>query len=189
LIWRSRWVTDDGIVECREALAFPGDALRAVVLRRIIAVEGEAHVRVHLEARGDYGKDPLSELEQATGIWTARTGPNRLRWSGAVGARPSSSRNRRHLTMELSVGAGQFHDLVLEVGLGQLPDEPIDSEDAWIATTTAWEEAVPPLSDCLSPPESRHSYAVLPGAHDFEWRNGRCSDYKPARAKRGWAKL
>ena len=86
LIWRSRWVTDDGIVECREALAFPGDPLRAVVLRRVIAVEGDAHVQVHLEARADYGKDPLSEVELAKGIWTARTGPNRLRWSGAAGA-------------------------------------------------------------------------------------------------------
>ena len=163
LIWRSRWVTDDGIVECREALAFPGDPLRAVVLRRVIAVEGDAHVQVHLEARADYGKDPLSEVELAKGIWTARTGPNRLRWSGAAGARPSSSRNRRHLMMELSVGAGQSHDLVLEVGVGHLPDEPIDSEDAWIATAAAWEDAVPPLSDCLSPPEARHSYAVLRG--------------------------
>ena len=25
LIWRSRWVTGDAIIECREALAFPGD--------------------------------------------------------------------------------------------------------------------------------------------------------------------
>src|SRR5690242_19662011 len=25
LIWRSRWVTTTGVIECREALAFPGD--------------------------------------------------------------------------------------------------------------------------------------------------------------------
>ncbi|MFE4056010.1 trehalase-like domain-containing protein [Streptomyces sp. NPDC059096] len=25
LIWRCRWATDEGVVECREALAFPGD--------------------------------------------------------------------------------------------------------------------------------------------------------------------
>ena len=31
LIWRSRWVTGNGVVECREALAFPGDPHRAVV--------------------------------------------------------------------------------------------------------------------------------------------------------------
>ncbi|MDQ3827273.1 MAG: DUF5911 domain-containing protein, partial [Actinomycetota bacterium] len=33
LIWRSRWVTETGIIECREALAFPGDLDQAVLLR------------------------------------------------------------------------------------------------------------------------------------------------------------
>jgi alpha,alpha-trehalase len=37
LIWRSRWVTSGGITECREALAFPGEQGRAVLLRRIIS--------------------------------------------------------------------------------------------------------------------------------------------------------
>ena len=45
LIWRSRWVTRHGIIECREALAFPGDPHRAVLLRRIIAVDGRRPVR------------------------------------------------------------------------------------------------------------------------------------------------
>lgn len=30
LIWRNRWVTHDGVIECREALAFPGDPDRVV---------------------------------------------------------------------------------------------------------------------------------------------------------------
>src|SRR4051794_32220350 len=42
MIWRSRWVTTDGIIECREALAYPGDSNRAVLLRRLIAVRGDA---------------------------------------------------------------------------------------------------------------------------------------------------
>jgi alpha,alpha-trehalase len=163
LIWRSRWVTDHGIVECREALAFPGDPLRAVVLRRIVAAEGEARVRVHLEARAEYGKDPLSEIALENGIWTARTGPHHVRWQGAAEARPSSARNRRHLTMDLVLGTGQHHDLVLEVGPNGCSEEPTDSEEAWSATAAAWNDAVPLLSDCLSPPEARHSYAVLRG--------------------------
>jgi hypothetical protein len=36
LIRRSRWVTQEGVVECREALAFPGDPHRAAVLRRVL---------------------------------------------------------------------------------------------------------------------------------------------------------
>jgi GH15 family glucan-1,4-alpha-glucosidase len=52
LIWRSRWITDDAIVECREALALPSRRDRAVVLRRIEAVEGSARMRVRLRADG-----------------------------------------------------------------------------------------------------------------------------------------
>ena len=54
LIWRNRWVTDDGIVECREALAFPGDSHRAVILRRILVREGTARVHVVLDPRGRF---------------------------------------------------------------------------------------------------------------------------------------
>lgn len=43
LIWRSRWVTETGVIECRDASAFPGDPDRVVLLRRIIAAEGDAH--------------------------------------------------------------------------------------------------------------------------------------------------
>ena len=50
LIWRSRWITDDGVIECREALALPSRADRAVVLRRVQAVQGRARVRVVLDA-------------------------------------------------------------------------------------------------------------------------------------------
>ena len=35
LVWRSRWVTRDAVVECREALAFPGERDRVVLLRRV----------------------------------------------------------------------------------------------------------------------------------------------------------
>ena len=42
LIWRSRWVTVDAIIECREALALPSHPDRAVILRRVIARHGTA---------------------------------------------------------------------------------------------------------------------------------------------------
>ncbi|HYZ52419.1 MAG TPA: trehalase-like domain-containing protein [Streptosporangiaceae bacterium] len=46
LIWHSRWITSDGVIECREALAFPGDPGRVIVLRRVLAVRGAARIRV-----------------------------------------------------------------------------------------------------------------------------------------------
>jgi hypothetical protein len=53
LIWRSRWVTTDGIVECREALALPADAHTAVLLRRIHAVDGQPRLRIALDVRAE----------------------------------------------------------------------------------------------------------------------------------------
>ena len=46
LIWRSRWVGDTKI-ECREALAMPADPHRAVLLRRVEALDGPAKVTWH----------------------------------------------------------------------------------------------------------------------------------------------
>ncbi|MEU1628623.1 hypothetical protein ABZ746_25605 [Streptomyces sp. NPDC020096] len=51
LIWRSRWVIEDGIVECREALAFPGAPHRAIVLRRVTARDARAQLTVFLAPR------------------------------------------------------------------------------------------------------------------------------------------
>lgn len=163
LIWHSRWVTDEGIIECRDALAFPGELERVVLLRRIIASEGPAHVRVLLDARGGYGSDPFSDIERDHGIWSARSGSLRLRWQGAPTARPSPGRTHRHLAMDLTVPAGGHHDLVLEIGGGPLSPQPIDAQDTWDRTEAAWKDAVPRLDECLSPAEARHNYAVLRG--------------------------
>ena len=54
LIWRSRWVTGDhATTECREALAFPGDPHRLVLLRQVVATSRPARVQVVLQPRAD----------------------------------------------------------------------------------------------------------------------------------------
>lgn len=163
LIWRSRWVTEDGVIECREALAFPGEPGRVVVLRRVMAVDCEAHVTVDLDARAGFGSDPLIDLELEDGIWTGRSGRLRLRWQGGQAARPTPGRVQRRLSMELTIPAGQHHDLVLELSEQQLPDEPPDSDAAWRATEASWQEIVPHLGDTLDRRDSRQSYTVLRG--------------------------
>lgn len=50
LIWHSRWTTEGGVIECREALAFPGDPERLVLLRRLIAV-GSGHAAALTKGR------------------------------------------------------------------------------------------------------------------------------------------
>jgi hypothetical protein len=160
LIWRSRWVTTTGIVECREALAFPGDPHCVVVLRRIMATDGPTRVRVVLDARAGFGIHPMGSLRADGGVWTARTGGLHLRWSGGGAARPSPGGG---LELFIDLEPGAHHDLVLELSDRELTDGPVRAEPAWKATDTAWAAAVPRLDGTLAARDVRHSYAVLRG--------------------------
>ncbi|WP_458688787.1 trehalase-like domain-containing protein [Nocardia tengchongensis] len=86
LIWNSRWVTGSTVIECRDALAFPSDEHRVVVLRRLRALHGEARVLVELNPVHDYGRAPLRDVRRADEAWEAWCGRLRLRWSGAADA-------------------------------------------------------------------------------------------------------
>ncbi|MFG2311544.1 glycoside hydrolase family 15 protein [Streptomyces sp. NPDC048566] len=164
LVWRSRWVTDDGITECREALAFPGDAHRAVVLRRVIAVEGSARITVRLVPAAGFGADPLRALHRDdAGTWTGRAGALVLRWSGAGAARPApDARRPEGLVLDLTLKPGEHHDLVLELSDTPLA-EPVDPDRAWEATEAAWARQVPRLETTLAPGDARHAYSVMRG--------------------------
>ena len=160
LIWRSRWVTDSGIVECREALAFPADPHRVVLLRRIVATSGDADVHVVFNPRGGFGTEDFTDLHHHGPTWTGRTGDLQVRWSGA----PEHTRESSGvLRADFTIPAGSHHDLVLEISDATLPDAVPDPGDEWLATETAWHEAVPELANCLEPRDARHSYAVLRG--------------------------
>ena len=166
LIWRSRWITDDGLVECREALAFPGHTDRVVLLRRIVAKRGTARVQVTVDVRAGFGHHLMGHLSSLDGVWTGRSGPLRWRWSGAQHARRVSRAGERGQPLHavLVVPEGEHHDLVLEIGgEGQLPDVLPDPDVAWEATAAAWARSVPNLERGLAPRDARHSYAVLRG--------------------------
>jgi hypothetical protein len=163
LIWRSRWVTDQGIVECREALAFPGDPHRAIVLRRVTKAENRVRLGVLLDARAGFGAARLRDLRRDDdGVWTGRAGDLHLRWSGAAEARPDEDAPGR-LLMELEVDPGQDVDLVLEISDLPLDDPPPDPGRSWEATEAAWARTVPDLRDAVAPRDSCQSYAVLRG--------------------------
>lgn len=53
LILGSRWVSTTAVTECHEALAFPGEPNRLVLLRRIEATLDVAHVQVALDVRAE----------------------------------------------------------------------------------------------------------------------------------------
>ncbi|WP_112469876.1 glycoside hydrolase family 15 protein [Streptomyces triticisoli] len=160
LIWRSRWITTDGVVECRETLAFPGEAGRLVLLRRLLAVDGTAHVRVVLDPCADYGRAPrTSPHRDDNGVWHLNTGHHRLRWQGAA----SATVRAEGLTADLLLEPGERHDLVLECSDSPLPHTPARADRAWAATEQAWQQGVPTMEQTIAPRDARRAYAILRG--------------------------
>ena len=165
LIWRSRWVTRGAVIECREALAFPGDPDRIVLLRQVHAVRGDARVRVVLEPRAGFGRYGSHGLSLNDGIWSGTSGRLRWRWQGGGRARPHPVEHGRGelLTLELTVPAGERHDLVLEIGEGGLVGPVPDPAAAWRSTESGWAQARPSLEQAIAPRDARHAWAVLRG--------------------------
>ena len=159
LIWRSRWVTDAGIVECREALAYPGHPRHLVLLRTVHAVQGPASVDVTLRPRGDYDATPMTDLRHAGGSWTFRCGQLHGRWTAGAGARGHGDA----ISARLELDPGQRRHLVLELSDEPLPAEPPDAADTWRATEATWQERVPTPETVLAPRDTAHSLAVLHG--------------------------
>ena len=137
----------------------PADPHRAVILRRIVAVEGAARVNVVLDVRAGFGRSKMTELSRAGGCWTGRSGRIRFRWSGAARARPGPD----GLALTVALPAGGHHDLVLELSDRPLDPRPPDPDATWAATEEAWSAVVPACDDLIAPRDARHAYAVLRG--------------------------
>jgi GH15 family glucan-1,4-alpha-glucosidase len=164
LIWRSRWVTEESLIECREALALPGRPERAVILRRVVALDKRARVRVVLNPRGGFGDTPARGLRRSDeGHWRGRVGDAQFLWSGAPDAEPrADGHGGKALCAELELDEGGHHDLVLVIDAREEP-EPVDAEPLWKGTEAAWAERVPRLEQTAAPRDARHAYAVLSG--------------------------
>ena len=160
LIWRSRWVTTSGVVESREALAFPGNPHTAVLLRRIHAVDQPCRMRVMLDIRGGFGVDRIDGLSLDDGVWTGRSGPLRFRWSGAGDAQRRDDGSLRAL---IEVTPGDDHDLILEISDRELPAEMAQPNVAWRDTERAWAQAVPAFTGTLADLDVQSAYAVMRG--------------------------
>ncbi|PYC88396.1 glycoside hydrolase [Streptomyces tateyamensis] len=163
LVWRARWVTTGGMVECRQALAMPGDPHRLVLLHRIRAVDGPAAVDVLLRPAAEFGEAPLRRLRRAEdGTWRARAGALRLRWTGAPQAVPGA--HGTELAAAVRLAPGEQSDLVLELSDRPLPD-PEPPDHLWRATEFAWQRTVPDPEPAgmLGARDARHARVVLHG--------------------------
>jgi hypothetical protein len=165
LIWRSRWITREGIIECHEALAVPSALGTAVLLRQIVAVGCPAQVEIVLDPRAGFGACGMTAAHyDDRGWWTARAGDLYLRWSGSVdNARVQHHGGAEALVMNLTVPAGESWDLVLEFSANPITAAPCDPARAWRATRQHWTEAVPPADGMIAARDARHSQVVLRG--------------------------
>jgi alpha,alpha-trehalase len=165
LIWRSRWITGDGVTECHEALAFPGDPGRVVVLRQIVARTCPAEVEIVLDLRAGFGQHGLRSVKRGEdGAWTGRAGDLHVRWSGDTADATARQAGRaRVLTMDLTVPPGQSRDLVLELSAEPLRDARPDPARLWRSTRERWVQASPRLDGVVAPRDARQAQVVLRG--------------------------
>ena len=165
LIWCNRWITDDGTVECREALALPSTPGRAIILRQIRVREGAARLRVVLDPRGAFGAERMTRLRcDDDGRWTARIGATRMTWIGAGDAeRVPDGHGGKPLVAVAELREGDHHDLMLVLD-ADADGGPIPSPAAaWSATEAEWSHRLPSLPSTIAPRDARHAYAVLSG--------------------------
>ena len=166
LIWRSRWITETGVIECREALAFPGEPDRAVLLRRIIATRGDAHVRVCLDARAGYGQHRLSDLEPRRRGVDRQNRPG-CGCAGAAARRPDPPAAR---PAEHDAGHGP-HPARQEATTtsfwscpsGRCPASSLTQGRHGKALNSPGARVCREFAGTLAPHDTRHAYAVLRG--------------------------
>lgn len=164
LIWRSRWVTTDGITECREAFAYPGDPHRAVLMRRLVAARGVACATVTFAPAGGFGRQAMEQLTRDDrGRWHARCGGLHVTVHGIGHAEVTDVAGVPALRCDLELAQGAHHDVVVEFAEGS-EGSPLSHPDAlWADTEKAWSATLPPFHSSITPRDSRHSYAVLRG--------------------------
>ena len=165
LIWRSRWVTTGGVIECREALAFPGDPNRAVILRRLSAVRGDAHAHLVFAPAAEFGRQGMKHLARDDhGCWHAHAGNLRVTLYGAPEAEPTHPYGDvLALHCDLHVPEGTYRDIVVELSEKRSTEPLADAETLWERTQNSWRQTVPALAHSIATRDTRHSYAVLRG--------------------------
>ena len=165
LIWRSRWITPDAEVECREALAFPGAPGLVVVLRQVQVLRGSAEIDVLLRPRADYDAAPFRTVHRTDDGWTGRAGDLHVRWSGDVAEATvqPDGHGGRQLQTTVRVTAGAPIDLVLELADHPFETAAPEATPAWAATSQGWARAMPDLATPVAGRDARHAWAVLRG--------------------------
>ena len=171
LIWRQRWVTDSGVIECRQALAYPGRPDRVVILRRVSVLEGDARLSAFVALAGDYGRRPGGSWHRVGqgSEWETSVNGIHARWTGALDAVPVENADGPAVRFDFRLGRGDNHDFVLE--LQRTPfqaHDTVEADDLWRQTAKSWAESIPQCSEIPAGRDVRQSFATLRGLTDAE---------------------
>ena len=168
LIWHHTWTTGSGDIECVDALAYPGEDGRAIVLRRIEAADDDVVLDVSLAPRAEFGAADVTPARLEDGVWTWSTGDLDVRVIGLEGAKFTDD---GALVGELDVPAGGSHDVVVELaarGDSTAADRSSAARDLnpdalWSRTRRAWRDAVPEVSGTAADANVTKFYALAHG--------------------------
>ncbi len=164
LIWRNRWTTTSGRVECRDALTVPGRPDQAVIVRRVSALQSPAVIRVRLALRTDFGSTGVRDLRlDSDGCWRGRLGAGSFCWAGAPEAVVVRDGRHHDLEAEVRLPAGETRDLVLAIAESAGVAAP-PTDAAWAAVEESWRRRLPPRAQLgHAARDVRHAHAVLNG--------------------------
>ncbi len=166
LVWRHRWSTRTGKVECHDALAYPGEDDRAIILRRVVAGEHNQRVEVSLAPRAHFGEAEVEQASLEEGVWRWSTGDIYVRAAGLAQARMSSD---GALVGTLDIPAGQYRDIVVELSTSGTDRDDLDAEALWARTRDAWKDVVPHVSGTAADRDVAQFFAL---AHGMTSRHG-----------------
>ena len=194
LIWRSRWVTGDAIIECREALALPARRRprRDPAPRDRSARHAHASTSSSTRAPGSATTRSPGWPRAEDGRWTGRTGDVHV---ALERRRPTPARTRRPprqaLTLDLELARGRPPRLRARARPEQDAHRAAAGRRARLAGRPRRRGAsASPSSATRSPPrDARHAYAVLRGLTSAGGGDGRRRHHLAARARRARPQL
>ncbi len=163
LIWHGRWITRHGTLESRDALLYPAEQGRAVLLRRFLATTEAMKVRIVIEPALEYGKAPVAPWKRVGSSFVTSNSSVTMRLTGASDAKIRSGLGRATLLLlDLELQPGRQRDLVLEICRGDhLPREAPDVDQCWKRTEVSWHDAIPDCTNVVASQDVSRSIAIL----------------------------
>ena len=118
-----------------------GDRTAPSILRRVSALDGDAHLSAIVSLAGDYGRQPsgLWHRDGPVDAWETSLNGIHARWSGAIGAVAVERAEGPAILLDLRLGRGDSHDFVLELQRTRFEaHDRAAADDLWRQTAKSW---------------------------------------------------